>query len=202
MNSGRPMYTKGVEIIKPNLSELKKYALRKGVMRVGGKDIHFGTPEYVHREVELNLNNGPFPMHCKFGTVGALQIPETIIENAVTHPHYLDEHVDRELLREGIRRKALLFEKQQYDIFTNPAIDVFMREFEVREAVVDGVLTDWCVKDAVMGMLKRDVKVYLVTDAIYALNATPNAGQEALDLMKANGAKLVTTKQVLEGKLD
>ena len=202
MNLGEPMYAQGVEIIKPNLDKLNKYALRKNYVRAGGLDVHFGTPEYAHREVELKVNNGPFPMHCKFKTDGALQIPETLIENAVIHPHYLDEHVDRNLLAEGIRRKALLFEKQGYDIFTNPAIDVFMREFEVEEAVVNGVLTDWCVKDAVLGMLARNVKVYLVTDAIYALNATPNAGQEALDLMARKGAKLVTTKQVLEDKLD
>ena len=138
-------------------------------------------------------------MWCK--TEGALQIPETAVEGAVVHPHFLDEHVDRNLLKEGLDRRSLLFEKQGYNIFTNPAIDVFMREFGINEAVVNGVLTDWCVKDAVMGMLKRNVKVYLVTDAIYALNATPNAGQEALDLMKANGAKLVTTKDVLEGRL-
>jgi nicotinamidase-related amidase len=202
MNPGRPLYAQGVEVIKPNLRELNLYAQRNKIPRAGGLDVHFGTKEYAHREVELQVNGGPFPMHCENGTEGAQQIPETFIENAVRHPHYLDEHVDRVLLKAGLDRRALLFEKQGYDIFTNPAIDVFFREYGVKKAVVSGVLTDWCVKDAVMGMLKRNVEVYLVTDAIYALNAEAGAGQRALDLMKNNGARLVTTKQVLEGKLD
>jgi nicotinamidase-related amidase len=202
MNPGRSMYAPGVEIIKPNLNELKQYALRKGITQAGGLDVHFGTKEYAHREVELKVNGGPFPMHCENKTEGARQIPQTFIENAVVHPHYLDERVDRYLLREGLNRKGLLFEKQGYDIFTNPAIDVFMREFGVKEAVVSGVLTDWCVKDAVLGMQKRNVQVYLVQDAIYALNLQPDAGQKALNQMVAAGAKLVTTKQVLEGKIN
>jgi nicotinamidase/pyrazinamidase len=200
MNLGRPMYAPGVEIIKPNLHELKKYALKNEVPQAGGLDVHFGTREYARREVELEVNGGPFPMHCKKDTEGALQIPETRIYGVI-HPHYLDEHVDRDILREGLKRKGLLFEKQGYDIFTNPAISVFMKEFGIKEAVVSGVLTDWCVKDAVLGMQSRNVQVYLVTDAIYALNLQPDAGRKALEEMVAAGAKLVTTKDVLEGKL-
>ena len=201
MNPGKSMYAPGVEIIKPNLREVNLYAQRNKIPRAGGLDVHFGTKEYAHREVELQVNDGPFPMHCGKDTEGAKQIPETLIEGAVVHPHYLDEHVDRALLQEGLDRKALLFEKQGYDIFTNPAIDVFMKEFGITEAVVSGVLTDWCVKDAVMGMLKRNVQVYLVEDAIYALNLQPDAGKKALDQMVNAGAKLVTTKDVLENRI-
>lgn len=197
MDSGRPLYTPGVEIIKPNLQELKQYALRKKIPQAGGLDVHFGTKEYAFREVELKVNGGPFPMHCENKTEGAERIPETYVP-AIIHPHYLDEHVDRDLLRKGLGLGALWFEKQQYNVFTNPAIDAFMREFGVTEVVVSGVLTDWCVKDAVLGIQAREVQAYVVEDAIYALNLEKDAGKKAIEEMKRAGAKFVTTKQVLE----
>lgn len=200
MDPGKSMYAPGVEIIKPNLRQLRDYALAKKIPHAGGRDIHFGTAEYAAREVELKANRGPFPMHCEFGTDGARNIPETDIPGIV-HPHYLDERVDRVMLAKGLAQGVLWFEKQQYDIFTNPAIDVFMTEYGVTEAVVSGVLTDWCVKDAVLGMQKRGVQTYVVEDAIYALNATPDAGKLAIEEMKAAGAKFVTTRQVLEDRL-
>lgn len=197
MNPGRPMYTTGVEIIKPNLRKLTQYAKKKGIPLIGGIDVHFGTPEYAHREIELDINGGPFPMHCENGTEGVEKIPETYIPSMI-HPHYLDERVDRSILAEGLQRKALLFEKQQYDIFTNPATNIFIREFGITEVVVSGVLTDWCVKDAVLGMQKRGVQTYVVEDAIYAL--TEETGKKEIERMKRAGAIFVTTKDVLEGE--
>ena len=199
MNPGRSMYTPGVEKIKPNLFELNQDALKKGILLVGGLDVHFGTKEYAHRELELKINGGPFIMHCEYKSHGAEQIPETFIHGGVIHPHYLDEKVDTALLKKGFDKKALLFEKQQYNIFTNPAITFFIKEFEIKEAIVSGVLTDWCVKDAVLGMQNLGVQTYVVTDAIYALNE--QEGKKAIEQMKNAGAKFVTTKDVLEGKV-
>jgi len=200
MTPGRPMYAPGVEVIRPNLKKLRDYALEKKITQAGGLDVHFGTKEYAFRELELQVNGGPFPMHCPAGKEGAERIPETYVPS-ITHPHYLDERVDRDLLRKGLEQGAIWFEKQQYDIFTNPAIDVFMREYGVKEAIVSGVLTDWCVKDAVLGMQKRGVQCYLVTDAIYALNLEPDSGKKALEEMATAGAKFVTTQDVLDNKL-
>ena len=119
--------------------------------------------------------------------------------------------INRNLLEEALREVCELskdqrkphgvyFEKQSYDIFTNPAFDFFLKMADVREAVVYGVATDFCVKAAVLGMQKRGVQCCLVTDAIKGV--FPDKTKEALEEMARAGAKFVTTKDVLEGRLE
>lgn len=200
MDKGRPMYTPGVEIIKPALKKLTQYAKNNNIMIAGGLDVHFGTPEYKHREVELQLNGGPFPMHGEKDSEGMQKIPETDF-GGVRHPHYLDEHVDRKIFDQGIRQRGIIFEKQMYDIFTNPAITEFIKYAGVKKAKVYGVLTDWCVKDAVLGMQKNGVQTYVVRDAIYALNANPGDEENAIREMEKAGAKMVSLEDVLGGRV-
>jgi len=200
MNPGASMYAPGVEIIKPALSQLTQYAKDNKILLAGGMDIHFGTSEYQHREIELISNGGPFPMHCKCGSDGMKKIIETDFQG-IRHPHYLDEHIDEEIFKQGLNQKGIIFEKQMYDIFTNPAITEFLKYAKVDEAVVYGVLTDWCVKDAVLGMQKNGVQAYIVNEGIYALNANPGDEKSSISEMKSAGAKFVSLKQVLEGRL-
>jgi nicotinamidase/pyrazinamidase len=98
----------------------------------------------------------------------------------------------------------ILFEKQSYDVFSNPAADYVMREFGrshkfgggPAEAVVYGVATDYCVKAAVLGMQRRGIQCYVVKDAIKGI--TPESEREALEEMIKAEAKLVTTEDILE----
>ncbi|MDO8741030.1 MAG: isochorismatase family protein [Candidatus Woesearchaeota archaeon] len=93
------------------------------------------------------------------------------------------------------------FEKQNYDVFTNPAADYFFqrllkaRRFD-KEAVVYGVATDYCVKAAVLGMQQRGVQCYVVEDAIKGVD--PKTTEAAIEEMKKAGAKFINTKKVLE----
>lgn len=96
------------------------------------------------------------------------------------------------------------FEKQNYDVFTNPVADYFfqkllkIRRFD-KEAVVYGVATDYCVKAAVLGMQKEGIQCYVVEDAIKGVASETT--KTALKEMKIAGAKFVKTKDVLEEKL-
>ncbi|MBN2459099.1 cysteine hydrolase [Candidatus Woesearchaeota archaeon] len=97
------------------------------------------------------------------------------------------------------RGPNIIFEKQANDVFTNPAAEKLMRALEVKEAVVYGVATDYCVKDAVLGMQKRGIQCYVVKDAIAAV--TTKTGKAALEKMVKAGAKLVKTKDVLKNMM-
>jgi len=94
--------------------------------------------------------------------------------------------------------KGIYFEKQSYDVFTNPAFPAFLKMANISEAVVYGVATDYCVKAAVLGMQQRDIQCYVVKDVIKGV--APETTQQALEEMVKAGAKFITTKQVLEGK--
>ena len=94
---------------------------------------------------------------------------------------------------------GLYFEKQNIDVFTNPGFELFLEKAGVKEAVVYGVATDYCIKADVLGMQKRDVQCYVVEDAIKGIN--PETSKEALDEMIDSGARLVRTEDILRGKL-
>lgn len=91
------------------------------------------------------------------------------------------------------------FEKQSYDVFTNPNCEEFLKRLKVNQAVVYGVATDYCVKAAVLGMQRRGIKCYVVEDAIKGV--APDTAKSALDEMVKAGAEMVKTKDVLEGRI-
>lgn len=218
MNKDGALYVPDAELIKPNLKLLTDYARRKNMHIVGSVDRHFGTPEYKGREGELARWGGPFPDHCMNGTKGQWKIDEVkkfffspdsrFSDSDWYYPHELDNQLKVDFLEEGLGRlklpgfagiRGLYFEKQSYDVFTNPALEVFLDMAEVKQAVVYGVATDFCVKAAVLGMQQRGIQCYVVEDAIKGV--FPDKTAEALAEMKKAGARFVTTKQVLEDRL-
>lgn len=115
------------------------------------------------------------------------------IEN--THPfHALSENGDVTYSTPGI-----FFEKQSYDVTTNPYFDKVMGVVKPEIAVVYGVATDYCVKAAVIGLAKHAKQIYVVTDAVKGI--TPQGTEETFKLFKDLGVKFVTTKEVLGGVL-
>ena len=224
MNKDGALYVSDAELIKPNLVKLTEFARKNNILIVGSVDRHFGTKEYKGREGELARWGGPFPDHCMDNTTGQLKIDETarpvfpserihsnLYSYSYFHPHYLDERVDEESLKkitsdvrqlEGVKSGfeeicvGLFFEKQSCDVFTNPAIERFLDIAEVKEAVVYGVATDYCVKAAVLGMQKRGIQTLVVEDAIKGI--APETIEKAIKEMKQAGAKFITIKQVLE----
>jgi len=203
MNKNGALYVPGAESIKQNLKKLTEFARKNNIPIIGSVDRHFGTLEYKEREKELQRWGGPFPDHCMDGTQGAKKIEETSCDE-IYIAHRLDNRVDEtELIRAIYKvfkdkrgKKGLFFEKQSYDVFTNPAFCAFFDIVKIREAVVYGVATDYCVKAAVLGMQKRGIQCYVVVDAIKGVS--PDTTRSALEEMVNAGAKFVTTKQVLK----
>lgn len=93
--------------------------------------------------------------------------------------------------------KSLFFEKQEFDIFTNPYFEEALKKAEINEAVVYGVATDCCVKAAVLGMQARGIQCYVVEDAVAGVE--PETTKSALEEMLKAGAKFVKTQEVLNG---
>ncbi|MEK6827242.1 MAG: cysteine hydrolase family protein, partial [Nanoarchaeota archaeon] len=135
MNKTGALYVPNAELIKPNLKLLTDFARKNKILIIGSVDRHFGTEEYKEREGELAKWGGPFPDHCMNGTFGQEKILETNQENY----------------------QNLFFEKQSYDVFTNPTISAFLKESKIKESIVYGVATDYCVKAAVLGMQQKGI---------------------------------------------
>jgi len=215
MDKDGALYVPDAELIKPNLKLLTDFARTNFIPVLGSIDVHFGTPSYKEREGELAKYGGPFPDHCMKGTLGQLKINETNIRFRDAWPinieNKLDGKIDETNLRASIgyinqikKRKMqqgenILIEKQSYDVFTNPQTKILLEKANVTQATVYGVATDYCIKAAVLEMQDRKIQCYVVEDAIKGVD--PKTTKQALEEMIQAGAKLVTTKDVLEGRL-
>jgi len=175
MDKNGALYVPGAEEIKPNLKKLTDYAKKHKIFIFGSLDEHFGDEEHKEEEGELSKWGGPFPDHCMINTKGSERIPET------SDPHKED------------------FTKTSYDVFTNLAAEMVLKTYEVKEAVVYGVATDYCVKAAVLGMQKRGIQCYVVEDAIAGVS--PQTTADAIFDMKEAGATFVKTKDIISGKI-
>jgi len=213
MNSDGALYVPGAEEIKPNLKLLTKHAFGNSIRIFGSLDKHFGTREYKDREGELQRWGGPFPDHCMAGTHGFWKILETCPpvkshhefpgENVVRIPHWPPAREDKQSLRcpENLveTNDQIYFEKQTYDVFSNPTTEEVLQKAKVNEAVVYGVATDYCVKAAVLGMQEKGIQTYVVEDAIMGIDSETT--KSALEEMARAGAKFVTTKEILEERI-
>jgi len=122
--------------IKPILKKLTKLAKEQKIPVLKLCDAHDGT------EPEMIGNGGPFPLHCLNETEGAAT------------------------LRETAHSKAIVFEKQTYDGFTNPALEIWLTKNKVTEAWVYGVVGNICVEAAVTGLRKLGITTYVFENAV------------------------------------
>ncbi|MBU3912918.1 MAG: cysteine hydrolase [Nanoarchaeota archaeon] len=99
----------------------------------------------------------------------------------------------------GYLQRGVYFEKQTYNVFDNPNTGEFIKRAGIDEAVVYGVATDFCVRAGTLELQNRGVQCYVIEDAVKGV--FPDTTQKALEEMVAAGAKLITTKDVLEGRI-
>jgi nicotinamidase/pyrazinamidase len=115
--------------------------------------------------------------------------PEDAKEFQVWQPHCVTGTVGRQkpaatLLAD--KAKQIFIEKDALDLFSNPAVLPLLDKLAADECYVYGVLTEYCVKSAIMGLLKNDRKVWLVTDAIAHYSQT--GGERVIrDFVAAGG---------------
>lgn len=189
MNRDGALYVPGAEEIKPILEKLSQFADYNNIRILGSVDRHF------EKDPELIRNGGPFPDHCMDRTEGQKKIPETEVR-----AYYVESEKQTQA---WIRHKidiysfcgaSFIFEKQGYSVFPedggNQNIDEFLKRLGVDCVFVYGVATEYCVRSAVLGFLKRGKETIVIVDAISAVDK--NKGLEALDEMKKAGANLIT----------
>lgn len=182
MLPGGKLYVPGAEKLIPNLKRLVDLAREGSVFLVSTVDAHTpNDPEFRD-----------WPPHCVQGTPGQQKIPETLTDDFLVIPNDPDSRLP-ENLRE---HKQIVVEKQTLDDFDNPNTERILKQLgpDVEHAVF-GVVTEYCVRLSVMGMLERAYRVSVVTDAIETLREED--GRRTLAEFEARGARLVTTDEVL-----
>lgn len=122
---------------------------------------------------------GIWPPHCVQGTWGAefssdLKLPDyAVVWSKATNP-----------------------EKEAYSDFEEANLSGRLRSQGIERLFIGGLATEYCVLAGVRDALKLGFEVYLLTDAIRAINVQPDDERKAMDEMLNLGAKPVTLPDI------
>ncbi len=182
MLPGGKLYVPGAERLLPNIRRLTDAARQGRVFLVSHGCFHTkDDPEFK-----------TFPPHCVKGTEGAAYVPEALTEKVAV----VENEPDAKLPSDLFAYQQILLEKQTLDIFeSRHAEELLKRLPHDAEFVVFGVVTEYCVRLAAKGLMKRERRVFVVKDAIETLKA--EEGTRAVVELTALGAKCITTDQAL-----
>jgi nicotinamidase/pyrazinamidase len=188
---GGKLYVPQAEKIIPNLNRLVETARQGRAFLISSADAHQPEdPEF--RE---------WPPHCVKGTPGAELIPEARAANYLVVPNQHEFALPRDL---GAYQQVIL-EKNTLDVFDNPHTDALLARLHAANSLafdpgpdflVFGVVTEYCVRCAADGLLRRGCRVSLVKDAIQSLDQIK--GSEILDELQSRGARLIASEKALE----
>ena len=182
MLPGGKLYVPGAEKLIPNLKRLVDLARDRSVFLVSTVDAHTpNDPEFRD-----------WPPHCVQGTPGQQKISETLTDDYLIVPNDPEFRLPEDLRS----HKQVIVEKQTLDDFDNPNTERILRLLGTdAEHFVFGVVTEYCVRLSVVGMLDRGYRVAVVTDAIETLKEED--GRRRLAEFEARGARLVRTEDAM-----
>lgn len=127
----------------------------------------------------FHSQGGKWPAHCVADTHGAefpssLKLPSSAV----------------------IISKATTPEKDSYSGFQQTNLDTSLRIAGVQRLLIGGLATDYCILYTVRDALKLGYHVFLLIDAIQAIDAQPGDELRALDEMNSLGAKFTSLQEV------
>lgn len=146
--------------------------LTKGLPIIATRDWH----PVNHRSFQAQ--GGPWPPHCIADSHGAqfaadLRLP----------------------LDTAIISKVTVSDKETDSGFEGAELEAVLRSHGVRRVFVGGLAADYCVLNTVKDALENSYQVFLLGDAIRAVNVHPDDGRKAEQEMIAKGAVMITLEQ-------
>jgi nicotinamidase/pyrazinamidase len=172
------LYVKGAKELIPALKRLTGIAKKFDIPIFSSLDTHIkDDPEFR-----------AFPAHCVAGSRGQKKVSQTLLKRRIL---ISQDALDKNELFDKIKGcPQLIFQKNTYDIFVNRNLSRALKPFKA--AFVYGVALDYCVKYAVLGLLKAGLKVNLVVDAVRPVDA--GAGKAVLSKFKTSGVQLINAE--------
>ena len=180
MNHKGALYVPDAEDIIDNIKKLFNYAKEHKIKILSSTDAHkIDDPEFKL-----------FPPHCVKGTSGNQKVEASIFKDNI-----IIENVEQDITESMLDHEQIIVEGQTFDIFESISTDEIVEKLDTQNYVVFGVATDYCVKAAVLGLLKRGYNVSLVMDAVKAI--TKEGEEKALKEMKDAGTVFTTTEEII-----
>jgi nicotinamidase/pyrazinamidase len=133
--------------------------------------IYFTRDWHPENHCSFQKQGGPWPVHCVVGSPGADFAPDLVQPAGV-----------------GIVSKDQLPQSNTYSGFEETELAQELRQRGVKRVYIGGLATDYCVLNTVKDALSNGFDVFLLTDAIRAVNVQPEDGARAIDEMLGLGA--------------
>lgn len=172
--------------ILPNIRKLMSWARTTRVPVISSLE--------AHRAGESRKG---LPPHCVDRTNGQKKLPFTLLPKRLILMGDNTIDVPFQIFR---RFQQVIFTKRDRDFLNNPKADRLVNNIEVNHMIVFGVVTEYCVKAAVLGLMTRRHRVVVVSDACGYWSSSDH--DLALRQMDAKGAVLVTTDELVNGVAD
>jgi len=168
---GKLAVSHGDEVV-PVLNDYIDHFLTRGLPIIATRDWH------PVNHCSFQDEGGPWPPHCIANTPGAgfaagLRLPAEFMTIS----------------------KAATPDKDAYSGFEGTDLEALLRSHGVRRLFIGGLATDYCVLNTVKDALEHRYQVYVLNDAIRAVNVHPDDGLKAEQEMVAKGAIMITRDQ-------
>lgn len=140
-----------------------------------------GLPVYATRDwhpeghCSFHAQGGPWPVHCVAGTQGAAFASTLSLPPGTT-----------------VISKATLQDQEAYSSFQGTDLDSRLHAAGIRRLFIGGLTTDYCVLSTVRDARRLGYDVFVLADAIRAVNVQPGDGQRAEEEMAGLGAQRIT----------
>lgn len=172
------LYVRGAEKLIARFGQLNRWAAANGVPVVSTADAH------TENDAEFRV----WPPHCVAGTYGQAKPAETLLEKRVV----VDSH-PAEVKLDGAQQ--VILEKQSTDCFTNANIAHVLAKLKADRYVVYGVVTEICVRNAALGLLRTRKPVIVLRDAVQHLSS--EAADKFFAEFTAAGGQLASAAEVM-----
>lgn len=158
----------GDEVVHP-LNQLIDEFLAQGAPVYKTRDWH--PPATRHFE----KFGGTWPIHCVQNTTGAEFHPGLKNDPRIT------------VISKG------LGDTDCYSGFDETDLAEQLRRKGVKEVLIGGLATDYCVKNTVLDAIKEGFHVKALQDAMRPVELKPGDGERAIEEMRAAGAEITTS---------
>ncbi|MCM8830996.1 MAG: nicotinate phosphoribosyltransferase [Candidatus Omnitrophica bacterium] len=184
LNPKGALYVKGSDKIIKNLSKLTNYAKTTSITIISSQD--------THKKDDPEFKN--FPPHCIEGSWGHKKIKETLLKNYVTLD-FKQQYQSTQLYDITKKYPQIILQKNVLNIFSNPNTIELLEEILPDKIYVYGVVTEYCVNQAIEGLLKEKFNVGLVVDAIKEISEQKS--KELFSSWEKRGVEFITTNNLI-----
>jgi nicotinamidase/pyrazinamidase len=160
------------DAVMPVLNAWAEAAQRAGVPIFVSRDWH--PPKTTH----FQTGGGVWPVHCVAGTPGAEFHPELRLPAGAI------------VVSKGMGTTEDAYSAFQARDEAGTPLPELLQRHGARRLYVMGLATDYCVKASALAGLEAGLEVIVVPEGIRAVNLQPRDGEQALDEMRAAGARV------------